>query len=111
MGTFKKKTDNGELEFTRAACDTLEDARLDGKVDFKHAVWPTSQRGVLAFVTTVRIAHAPELDRPIITQTDYWPSATDLSWAAFWFQHSFKTARMVEAWLKSEEERVSEQGT
>jgi len=106
MSSHKKKTDHGELEFTRAAYDTLEDYQQDYKVVTRHSVWTTEQRGVLAFVATVRKADQESSERPIITQTDYWPSATDLSWAAFWFQHCFKTARMVEAWALSERERI-----
>lgn len=108
VSTYKKKTDNGEIEFTRAAYDTLEDCRAECDVVIAHTIWPTSQRGVLAFVSSVRLATSTATDRPIITQTDYWPSATDLSWAAFWFAHSFKTARMVEAWMQSERDRIGE---
>lgn len=109
MGTYKKKTDNGEIEFTRAAYDTLEDYQQEQGVVTAHTVWPTEQRGVLAFVASVRLNKATATDRPIVTQTDYWPSATDLSWAAFWFQHCFKTARMVEAWALAEKSRRAQQ--
>lgn len=105
MSTYKRKTDNGEIEFTRAAYDTLEDYQEDYQVVTAHTIWPTSQRGVLAFVASVRLARATAADRPIVTQTDYWPSATELSWAAFWFQHCFKTARMVESWMLAEKQR------
>jgi hypothetical protein len=109
MGRYKKNSDHGELEFTRAAYDTIEDYVSDHSVAVKHSIWPTEQRGVLAFVSAVYLDNVTSVGRPIVTQTDYWPSATDCSWAAFWFQHSFKTARMVEAWMQAEETRRSEQ--
>lgn len=99
------KTDHGEIEFTRAAYDTLEDMQQTYRVTAAHSTWTTSQRGVLAFVSTVRATANPTAERPVAMQTDYWPSATELSWAAFWFQHCFKLARMVEMWALAEAER------
>lgn len=109
MTAHKSKGDRGEVEFTRAAYDTLEDYQESYGVATRHSVWLTEQRGVLAFVASVRKKGHPSTERPIIVHTDYWPSATDLSWAAFWFQHCFKTARMVEAWALEEKKNRAEQ--
>jgi len=107
MGRYKSKGDHGEIEFVRAAYDTFEDTASECGVSLKHSVWPTEQRGVLAFVSAARVVGSAADGRPVVTLTSYWPSATDLSWAAFWFQHSFKLARMVEGWKLAEDVRVN----
>lgn len=111
MSGYKRKGDNGELEFTRAAYDTLEDACELYDVTIENSTHLTSQRGVLAFVTVVRKGQGTTGTRPVLTHTEYWPSATDLSWAAFWYQHAFKTALMVKSWSEEEKRRGSEQGS
>jgi len=109
MSSYKKKGDNGELEFTRAAYDTQEDAAELYQVVIQHSIHTTTQRGVMGFTSTVYKNRRPTGGQTVITHTEYWPSATDLSWAAFWFQHCFKLARMIENWALEEIKREAEQ--
>jgi len=111
MGKKDNYKDLGELEFTRAAYDVVEDAQDAYGLLAAHSIHTTAQRGVLAFVTTYRTDRGGPAERPVIVQTSYWPNANGTSWAAFWFQHQHKAALMAEQWFKSEQERVSETGS
>lgn len=87
----------GEYSFTRAAFDEQADNELHYRVVWEHSILPGAQKGVWVFRTAVyRALRAPNA-LPIVTQVDEWPNVRTGSFAALWYQHCHKTARMVES--------------
>ena len=87
---------NGEIDFTRAAHDELADAEINYGVVFVTRLSPSLQRGVWVLETRVFEAEDEKRSRALVSQSDYWPSAATLSFAAQLYQHLHKAARMTE---------------
>lgn len=97
----RSKSDAGEYEFTRAAADTLRDTERACGVLIHTDLRLTAQKGVLALVM-IAVDGASEEGVSYVTKyTDTWPNSRASSFAAFYFQCSYKLARMVEAWYQA----------
>lgn len=91
---------SGEIDFTRAAHDEQADAEISYQVVYVTRLAPSLQRGVWTLETRVYEAEDDRYRHAIVRQSDCWPSAATVSFAAQLYQHLHKTTRMVENWAQ-----------
>ena len=97
----RSKGDAGEFEFTRAAADAIRDIELACQVAVVTRLEGTGQRGVFAVVLHAISNDATEGVTYVAAYEATWPNSYAVSFAAFYYQCTFKLARMVEAWYQS----------
>lgn len=90
--------DNGELEFTRAAYDAVQDAEKSYSLLGTVLLSFDAQRGVMSLAVAFWEVHPDREMGQVVMQRGSWPNAGGASFGAYLFQQCNKAVQMAESW-------------
>lgn len=93
--------DNGELEFTRAAYDAVQDAERSYNLLGTVLLSFDAQRGVMALSVAFWYVNGAEEMGQVVMQRGSWPNAGGSSFGAYLFQQCNKAVQMADMWHRN----------
>lgn len=96
--------DNGELEFTRAAYDALQDTEKELGLLATTLLSFDTQRGVLGLAVTFWQTEADKEMGAVVSVRGTWPNANGATFGAYLFQQCNKAVQMADSWHRSQEQ-------